>query len=192
MNFDDLQLQVHPGQGLVARLSGAVVVLPQASGATDFDDEVLAIVAAACESYGPSPGRNLIRKVAGLITSAEPEDVSSFAVAAAGEDGLALMLCGSMDLHLSDGNQEQVLSGREVATWVDRVVGEPLGRLVILPTGAREPEAEPRVDLRDGVVVGSGITLTPRAAPAPAQKSSAEHPQRSAQRWWKASSGRER
>ena len=31
MNLADLQLQVHPGEGLVAHLGGAVVVLPETS-----------------------------------------------------------------------------------------------------------------------------------------------------------------
>ena len=40
-------------------------------------------MAEACDAYGPLPGRNLIRKLAGLVTSAEPDEVGSFAVAAA-------------------------------------------------------------------------------------------------------------
>ncbi len=163
MNVADLQLRVHPGDGLVAHLGGAVVVLPETSSTQAFDDELLALVAQAADAYGPLPGRKLIRKLAGLVTSAEPDEVSSFAVVAASEEGLALMLCGSMDLLLVEaGHEDVVLSGRDVATWVDRVVRDPFDRLVLSPSGVDESAGDPRVDLREGVVVGSGVTLSPR------------------------------
>ncbi len=177
MNIADLQLRVHPGEGLVAHLGGAVVVLPETSSTPAFDDELLALVAEAGDAYGPLPGRKLIRKLAGLVTSAEPDEVGSFAVAAASEEGLALMLCGSMDLLLAEpGHDDVVLSGRDVATWVDRVVRDPFDRLVLSPSGVNAPEGDPRVDLREGVVLGSGITLSPResasspSGPPPAQE----------------------
>lgn len=169
MNFEDLQVQVHPGPGMVARFSGAAAVLAQVSPSPGFDDELLAVIAAACEQYGPRPGRNLMRKVAGVITNTEPEDVTSFAVAADTPDGLAVLLCGNMDLRVCIGADEQTLSGHDVATWVDRVIHDPFERLEIFPTGAGAPEVESRVDLRDGVVPGSGITFVPRATTAPAR-----------------------
>jgi len=68
-----------------------------------------------------------------------------------------------MDLLLVEaGHEDVVLSGRDVATWVDRVVRDPFDRLVLSPSGVTESAGDPRVDLREGVVVGSGITLSPR------------------------------
>jgi hypothetical protein len=177
VNVADLQLRVHPGAGLVAHLGGAVVVLPETSRQPAFDDELLALVAQAGDAYGPLPGRKLIRKLAGLVTSAEPDEVSSFAVVAASEEGLALMLCGSMDLLLVEaGHPDLVLSGRDVATWVDRVVRDPFDRLVLSPSGATEPTGDPRIDLRDGVVLGSGLTLSPREGASSPAGPSAEPP----------------
>jgi FHA domain len=168
VNFENLQLQVHPGRGIVARYSGAVVVLQLSLATPAFDEDFLAMVASSCEDYGPLPGRKLIRKIAGLVTSAEPDEVSSFAVVAAGQDGLAVMLCGSMDLKLWIGAEEERLSGRDVATWVDRLIREPFDRLLISPSDGSAPDVEPRLDLRDGVVLGSGVTLAPRTITASA------------------------
>jgi hypothetical protein len=173
MNFEHVQLQVHPGQGMVARFTGAVVLLSLPSPWPAFDEEVLSVVASSCEEYAPLPGRNLIRKLAGMITAAEPDEVSSFAVAAGGQDGLLVMLCGSMDMQLSTGTAEQRLSGLDVATWVDRVIRDPFDRLSIMPSGATAPDVEPRMDLRNGVVLGSGVTLAPRSLVAPAVDSAA-------------------
>ena len=56
-----------------------------------------------------------------------------------------------------------MLSGRDVATWVDRVVRGPVRPAGDPgPAASDAPEVDPRIDLRDGVVVGSGVTLTNR------------------------------
>ncbi len=171
MTLADLRLQVHPGDGLVAHLGGAIVVIPDASSQPAFVDELLAAAISACDTYGDLPGRQLIRKVAGLVTSAQPGEVGSFAVVASAEDGLALMLCGPMDLELNGpGDHHEVLRGRDVATWVDRVIRDPFDRLVLTRDAAMEPIIDPRTDLRAGFVSGSGATLAP-ATTAPSGRS---------------------
>ena len=121
MTLHDLQLQVHPGDGIVASLDTAAVVLPGEAEHRDFAERLLGIVRSGCEQYGPTPGRPVIRKLAGLVMGAEPAEVAPFSVVADAEDGLAIMLCGSMELELTTDSGEEALSGREVATWVDRV-----------------------------------------------------------------------
>jgi hypothetical protein len=175
MNLADLRLQIHPGDGLVACLETAVVVLPEASSRPTFAEELLAVVTSGCDAYGPTPGRQLVRKLAGLVTGTEPDQVGSFAVVAAADDGLALMLCGSMDLQLiGAGTDHEVLSGRDVATWVDRVIRNPFDRLVLVASGVAEPALDPRTDLRAGLVSGSGVTLSPRGTASSSRPSRAE------------------
>jgi len=175
MNLADLRLQIHPGDGLVACLETAVVVLPEASSRPTFAEELLAVVTSGCDAYGPTPGRQLVRKLAGLVTSTEPDQVGSFAVVAAADDGLALMLCGSMDLQLTGvGTDHEVLSGRDVAMWVDRVIRNPFDRLVLVASGVAEPALDPRTDLRAGLVSGSGVTLSPRGSASSSRPSRAE------------------
>lgn len=170
MNIADLQLQVHPGDGLIAHFGTAVLVLPGDASRSAFADELLSVVESGCASYGQAPGRQLIRKLAGLVTAKDPDDVGSFAVAAAADEGIAVMLCGSVDLQITAESGKEMLSGREVATWVDRLVHSPFDRLVVIPSGSAEQSLDPHIDLRSGTVAGSGVTLSPRvgAIPAPA------------------------
>ncbi len=163
MTLHDLQLQVHPGDGLVANLGTAAVVLPGGVEYREFTDGLLGIVRSGCEQYGPTPGRAVIRKLAGLVMGAEPAEVAPFAVVADAEDGLAIMLCGSMELELTTESGEEALSGREVATWVDRVVRAPVDRLTVFPTGQRPGPLHADADLRLGVVPGGGMTLSSAA-----------------------------
>jgi len=172
VNLKDLQLQVHLGDGLVAHFGGAVVVLNEAPLHSAFVNDLLALTAVVCEENGLTPGRSLIRKLAGLVTSAEPEEVPSFAVLAGGDDGLALMLCGSMDAQIFEvAGKSESLSGRDVATWVDRVIRTPMSRMTMSSSDALEAVVDPRSDLRAGVVSGSGVTVLTtarsRAAPEP-------------------------
>lgn len=161
MTLHDLQLQVHPGDGIVASLDTAAVVLPGEAEHRDFAERLLGIVRSGCEQYGPTPGRPVIRKLAGLVMGAEPAEVAPFSVVADAEDGLAIMLCGSMELELTTDSGEEALSGREVATWVDRVIRAPVHRLAVFPTGGRPGRLHTDIDLRLGVVLGSGMTLSP-------------------------------
>ena len=173
MTLHDLRLQVHPGHGLVANLGTATVVLPEDTEHREFADGLLDIVRSGCEHYGPTPGRPVIRKLAGLVMGAEPAEVAPFAVVADADDGLAIMLCGSMELELTTDSGDEALSGREVATWVDRVVRAPVHRLALYPTGGLPGRLHADVDLRLGVVLGSGMTLSPAGTvgdrPAPAR-----------------------
>ncbi len=173
MTLHDLRLQVHPGHGLVANLGTAAVVLPEDTEHREFADGLLDIVRSGCEHYGPTPGRPVIRKLAGLVMGAEPAEVAPFAVVADADDGLAIMLCGSMELELTTDSGDEALSGREVATWVDRVVRAPVHRLALYPTGGLPGRLHADVDLRLGVVLGSGMTLSPAGTvgdrPAPAR-----------------------
>jgi len=165
MNLADLRAQVHPGQGLVAHFASAVVVLAEPASGDSFTNELLSTVESGCAAFGPMPGRQLIRKLAGLVSSSEPDAVRSFGVVASADEGLEVMLCGSMEAHIeSDGSPSEKLSSLDVATWVDRLVRGQCKRLVVLPSGSADQGADPNMDLRAGAVPGVGITLVARQA----------------------------
>lgn len=165
MNLDDMLIRVHPGDGLVARSPGAALVL-FGSGATQsrITDELLRLVEASADGAQP-PGRRLARQVARLLADTDPDEVPSFGLLAQAEHGLVLILHGEADADISRAGVEEHLSGRQVATWIDRILEPPVDSLVIGPTGRVLAAPDPRFRLRAGAVPGGGLQLVP-VAPA--------------------------
>ncbi|MGH9156244.1 MAG: FHA domain-containing protein [Acidimicrobiales bacterium] len=162
MSWEALQAHVHPGDGVVANFGSAVVVLlPRPGRHESAVEEILAIVAAA---GGQGQGRRLARRLAGFLASAEPEDVPAFGVLAETGDGAAVIVHGAVDLEVTSPKGTSMLSGREAATWVDRIVAAPFDSLALVPSGSPRPAADPRSDLRSGTVRGGGVLLRSRTS----------------------------
>ncbi len=163
MNFVDLQVQVHPGDGLVANFGAAILVgAPDDGRQSPLLDELLATVAGSVASDGATAGRRLARQVVKRIASAEPEDVPPFCLLAAVDCGVAVILHGALDLEVSGPSGKERLSGRKVAAWVDQIVEAPFERLLVAPSGQPVSEPDARSDLREGVVPGNGVSLSTR------------------------------
>lgn len=165
MNFVDLQVQVHPGDGLLANFGAAILVgAPDDPAQFPLLDELLSTVAAGVAGDGAKGGRKLARQVVKRIVSAEPEEVPSFCLLAAVDDGVAVILHGRLDLEVSGPEGKERLSGRKVATWVDSIIDSPFDRLVVAPSGQPVTEPDARSDLRMGVVPGNGVSLSARTS----------------------------
>ena len=89
-----------------------------------------------------------------------------------------MILAGNIDLAASSSRGEVKLSGRDAATWVDRILEGTLGSCSVSAGGAEPPKRTAMYELQGGVVPGVGITLvggghvvaTPGAAVAAADK----------------------
>ncbi len=158
MDWQSWQVQVGGSEGLVARAGGAVLLAaPTTSTQQSFVQTLLELMGAAAAE--PTPGRSLARRTAGLVAQAEPDDVPPLCLLAATDAGVAALLVGAVELRLrgSDGGVE-TLSGTSSATWVDRLIAEPLPDLVAaLGDPAAVPHALSR--LQEGVVPGSVVRL---------------------------------
>lgn len=153
-------IRVHPGEGLVARAGGSVLVLlPPVPDPPSIADELLSLVMGSAGAA--VPGRRLAQQVARLVAGAEPADVPSFGLVAQADDGLVLMLHGDADADVSRPAGEEHLSGRQVATWVDRILEQPLDLLTVRPTGKPFETPDSRVRLHGGVVHGGGLSVVP-------------------------------
>lgn len=168
MDADTWRVQLASGDGLVVRSGRALLLaLPKGAEQESFVDGLQASIDAAVHADPQSPGRRVARAVAGLVAGAADEQVPPLVVAAATDDGIALLLVGDVDVEVAgtDGTVES-LTGRDAATWVDRVVrGE--GQSVTARLGS-ESDFDVRSDLGSGAVRASGFRLL-RSAVTPAQ-----------------------
>src|SRR4051812_29991144 len=155
---------VVPGDGVVAR-EGAVVVVahPTTVKHEEFVDALLARLSDGAVDPGRTP-LDLVRRVAAAVTTTSAEDVPPFGLVARNGDELVTLLTGDIDLRLSRDGSDEVASGLEASTFVERITREPFDELVL--TYAADAVPDPRSNLAGGVVRGAGVLLVPTGAGA--------------------------
>ncbi len=148
---------VRPGQGLVARYGGGLLVL-LSGGTQEVGGQLMALVREVGEGNA-TPGRALARRIVGLLSQADPDAVPAFAALGAAEQGWAVILHGGVELTITRAAGAERLSGFDAATWVDRIVEPGFLLLDVQPVGGGAGEADPRFDLSGGVVPGAGVQI---------------------------------
>jgi hypothetical protein len=176
--------------GVVVRLPGVLIVARAARPQTaDTARRLLDLCAEVVAEPGDtaSTGRRLVRRVAGLLAAADPEEVPDFTLLASVGERIAALVHGAMDVAAA-GPSPLTLSGVDSATWVDRLLPDGITHLHVGPTGSLGfgggPEDAAEItgtglgfplDLRVGAVPGVGASLLPsREAPPPVPKSATE------------------
>lgn len=163
-------VRVAPGDGLVGRVGDGVLVVA-GPVVEEQVTSLLTLLREACEGQD-RPGRLLARRVAQHVFQTDPAAVPSFAVLAPTDDGWAVTLHGDVELSVVRGGaSEEPVSGRQAATWVDRIVPEGFDRLAVGPDVAALAAPSGPFDLQAGVVPGAGVVI---AAGEPAQPRPAE------------------
>lgn len=153
-DLGDFRLRIVPGDGLVARLGAATaVVIPQTPEQGELAERLFELVAAE-----GSRGRRMARRLAAMLSDAEPEETPSFSVVAPEGDGVVVVVHGDVETTVVSTHGGERVSARSSATWLDRVFAGPVTGIVI---GADDAVAAPRTDLRSGVAVGVGAFLAP-------------------------------
>ena len=158
--LDYLTLRVHSGEGLVARFRGVVLVM----GRPDtLQTAALAELLHICETAGApdTSTRRVARNVTRLIFNAESDETPPFCLLAETESGLAAVAQGDVTVEIETPSSSERLLGAQVATLVERIIPGPIGRVNIATT-ANAPRSPGWVDLRFGVVAGSGASLATR------------------------------
>jgi hypothetical protein len=146
---------------MAARVGTVVAMIPawrqdQRAGR----DQILEVVG-RCGDQRAS-GLVFCRRLAGLLASEDPASVPAFAALGEAEAGLAVFVHGEMDVAVTRSGGEEIVSGRDVATWVDRIVDEPIDSISVTPGGHALPEVDEALDLRTGVVPAGSLLLTKR------------------------------
>ncbi|MPZ88559.1 MAG: FHA domain-containing protein [Nitriliruptorales bacterium] len=153
-----LRVRVLPGEGLVAKKGGGVLVaLP--GGSADRLDAILAALEEVCASEA-APGRLLARRLTSQLASANPDEIPPFGVAAPTREGWALFLHGEVRACVVGDGPDEHLCGLDAATWLDRVLDGPVS-LVALGRDTRLEAGDQRLHLEDGIVPGSAALLQP-------------------------------
>jgi hypothetical protein len=201
--FDQVAVGVAPGPDLVVRLPGVLLVVavrvrpagsagapsrpaldgwgpapvPPAPAAAPAGDAHVGELVALCRRVSAAgsraPGTRLHEEVRGWLGTVS--DPPSFAVAAATEDGLALVLAGDgtaevpdLGLRLTPAQGEALGDGTPV---LDRLVTWPPAALHLSAGSPADAAPHPLADLEAGVVPGAAAVLSPApaapAAPAP-------------------------
>lgn len=154
MNLAEKACRVRPGNGLVGRFPALVFVTSRP--ATDLGNEIVATL----RTLGAegTPGKRVARQLARILTAAD-DDAPGFGVVADDPDGTVIFVHGHVAVTAQIGDTEMKLSGVESATWIDRVVTEPVRNFSITRLDVPVEPADPFTELREGVTPGSGVSV---------------------------------
>ena len=154
---------IEPGYGLIGRFGDTVILIPvgaAASGDTDEAAGELLDLAAAIASDSSLPASMIAARLATWVVARMPDDGTAFGMVAPVDDGVVVFLRGAVWCVVTEHDSSRQLSGEQALTWVDRIVPASFERLAISSTAGRLVQAQPRSDLREGVVPGQGFVLT--------------------------------
>ena len=169
MKLDDLPLTPVPGDGILCRLPGVVLLALPSADQLEAADELVALCREVVTAAGAPPGRILARRLAGLLGAGEPDRAPPFCVLGQAEAGVAVVVHGDVEVVIDRPDGALTLSGRDSATWVDRIVDESFTAVTAVPGGASSPEPNHRFELRQGVTPAAAFMLG-RAGEAPLEE----------------------
>lgn len=146
------------GDALVRRHGGTIVVARLDSPAHEAFYDGLEAALGAGGDTGAALGLRVARRIAGLVSQAEPEDVPDFALVSTGADGIVVLLVGDAVLEVAYGSGAvDTVTSRDAATWVDRVVRGPFDQMSV-HVGTPGPLMD-RTLLVEGTVGAAGFVL---------------------------------
>ncbi|MFC8384590.1 FHA domain-containing protein [Nocardia sp. NPDC057272] len=175
MHAHSSTVAIVPGTGIVARFGDVVVYL---AGETPSTDRLLgAVETVANNTAASAPGAALAQRLAGVVfggASAPPP----FGVLAPTADGMLILLRGAVIAEISGAEGNRRLAGDRAFTWVDEIIREPVRRIAVGAEMADPTSANPRTDLRAGIVTGNGFVLNlgRRRNPPPRRVESVDEP----------------
>lgn len=173
-SLNEYGCRIGPGDGMAARFGSVAAMVPAWQSRQRAVLDQILDVAERCGSQR-APGRVLFRQLAGLLANEDPDAVPTFAAFAEAEDGLAVFVHGEIDVRVTRSGTEEIVSARHVATWVDRILDEPIDALEVAPEHGSLADLDERFDLRAGVVPAAGMLLAAREH-APSEHGPAPQP----------------
>ena len=155
-----LFVQVGGSDGLVSRSGDAVIVIGE-QVPSELRAAVLAVLA-ALSSEGITPSGQLTRRIVAATVHVD-QPLGSLAAAVRTPRGLEILLIGTAEAQWRDpGGLAGAFSASSAAAFVDHVLPSDTHEVILrVDEGG---QADPRTNLRDGVVVGNCATLAMTAA----------------------------
>ena len=173
--LDELRLRVVPGNGIVLRAPGiTAVAFPSGEQHNALVNSFLDAARAAAGQ--DDAGRRCTRAVAGLLAAAD--DAPPLGIVGADGEGLTVLLHGDVEFAYKDAaGNDQTLSGRDSAAWLDRVLDQVPSQWSLALDGVGA--ADEWSDLQSGVTRGDGVatgSAVPASEPAPTTEPEAPAP----------------
>jgi FHA domain len=154
--LDSFALQVVPGPGLVGRFAAVcLVIVPTTPQHQTLARELLELATATPEGQG----RALVRRIVGALAVMESDETFALCALCVADGNLVLVLQGRLRVSILRGSEHELLFGGDVVSWIERRIELPVDRLVAAVDGAVPPTIDAVMDLRRGVVAGSGFML---------------------------------
>ena len=157
MKLDDLPLTPVPGDGVLCRLPGAVILALPGADQIERADDLVALCRDVVTTAGGPPGRMLARRLAGLLSAADT--APAFCALGQAEAGIAVFVHGDVAVDIDLPAGPLTLSGRDAATWVDRIVDESFTAVTARHADGGPLAPDHRFDLRQGVTPASAFML---------------------------------
>ena len=157
---------VAPGEGLVARIGGVVVLLTDVDGPQESFSGALLTLVDEAGAAAQTQGTALAWRLAELVVSRHSSGGAPFGLVAPVDGGWLVFLHGPVRAQITGQDGEVTLVGENALTWVDQVVRSPVNRIAVTLAPEGPVVTDPRSDLRAGTVPGSGFAIT--TAPIPA------------------------
>jgi hypothetical protein len=148
------------GDGLVARFGDTLTYIRNLSPSA-------ASLISAVESVAnvENPGAAIAEDLATVIFRMEPEQ--AFAVVTPTTNGLLVLLRGNVTAEINSAEGSQVLSGAHAVSWHDQII-PTVCNISTLTVGTKTGlTVVPYTDLRAGIVLGGGFTISAIAATVP-------------------------
>ncbi|MGO4343664.1 FHA domain-containing protein [Pedococcus sp. 2YAF34] len=164
------RVEVLPGQGLVLRRGGLLLVVPTVDGS---QQDLLAELVGLCTHHGAPGGEDVLRLLGDLVSGSGSSRVPAFACLAAQGDHVHVMAYGAVQVAVDDQDPGS-FTGARTGAWVQRSLPATFSSLSVRGTDAPDdtdeiddtdeagPHAGPGallLDLLDGQVPGAGVTL---------------------------------
>jgi FHA domain len=160
--IDQLQLVPAPGDGVLGRFSGLVVLaLPEFP-----DDPRVRLLLDICRDVTqsvPPPAEALLRRLAAQFGSGQ--GLPAFGVVADASAGVVVVAHGQVDMAVVAGGREVMVSGRHSLSWVERLIDQDPSVVRGGPSLELPDEALLRhgPGMSEGVVPAGGFVLVPRS-----------------------------
>jgi FHA domain len=159
-----MTLQVYPGTGFVTHSTGVVAaVVPIGPDQAALARVLLELV----EHTAPTEGPRLVQHAVATISDSISSLVPPFCILAADHANMLLLAHGALDLTIvRAGGETERIAADAGGSWIERIIELPIESIEVIARGLLPVARDDRLDLRSGVVAGSGFLLGGSRQPA--------------------------
>ena len=153
---DLLRVGVESGESLVARFGDTVVLV-----AGEDDDQTGHLLDAVGAAASDLTAGGIAGGLARWIADRPADDPTAFGLVTPISDGVVVFLRGDVWCEVVHDGAPMTLTGKNAATWADRIVPEPVDRVSVGLGPARPLHVPRRSDLSSGIVPGGAFVREP-------------------------------